>query len=127
MRGHRSRATRRPALRSGVHRCCEVAATVGTNLADIVPGLLDDGKPSMPRAPGPTTRGARHMQAATLQDHAAAHAWTIPLMRAQLPDADALLPYLQRIDAARWYTNFGPLVVELEQRLAAQLDADDAP
>src|SRR6185437_15066380 len=34
------------------------------------------------------------------------HASTIPLMRAQLPDADALLTYLRRIDAARWYTNF---------------------
>jgi len=42
----------------------------------------------------------------------------IPLMRAQLPDADALLPYLRRIDANRWYTNFGPLARELEQRLA---------
>jgi dTDP-4-amino-4,6-dideoxygalactose transaminase len=42
----------------------------------------------------------------------------IPLMRAQLPDADALLPYLRRIDANRWYTNFGPLVRDLEQRLA---------
>jgi len=67
------------------------------------------------------------MQAATMQDHATEHARTIPLMRAQLPDADALLPYLQRIDAARWYTNFGPLVSELERRLAKQLDADDPP
>ncbi|MBB5359967.1 dTDP-4-amino-4,6-dideoxygalactose transaminase [Rhodanobacter sp. ANJX3] len=43
----------------------------------------------------------------------------IPLLVAQLPDADALLPYLRQIDANRWYTNFGPLVVQLEQRFAA--------
>lgn len=42
----------------------------------------------------------------------------VPLMRVQLPDADALVPYLRRIDANRWYTNFGPLACELEQRLA---------
>jgi len=67
------------------------------------------------------------MQAATMQDEAIGHASTIPLMRAQLPDADALLPYLRRIDAARWYTNFGPLANELEQRLATQLDPGDSP
>lgn len=67
------------------------------------------------------------MQAATMQDEATEHARTIPLMRAQLPDADALLPYLRRIDAARWYTNFGPLATELEGQLARQLDAGDSP
>ncbi len=34
-----------------------------------------------------------------------------------LPTADELLPWLQRIDANRWYTNGGPLVREFEQRL----------
>jgi dTDP-4-amino-4,6-dideoxygalactose transaminase len=43
----------------------------------------------------------------------------IPLLVAQLPDADALLPYLRQIDANRWYTNFGPLAMQLEQRFAA--------
>jgi dTDP-4-amino-4,6-dideoxygalactose transaminase len=43
----------------------------------------------------------------------------IPLLVAQLPDTDALLPYLRQIDANRWYTNFGPLVLQLEQRFAA--------
>jgi len=43
----------------------------------------------------------------------------IPLLVAQLPDTDALLPYLREIDANRWYTNFGPLVTRLEQRFAA--------
>ncbi|HEX7817097.1 DegT/DnrJ/EryC1/StrS family aminotransferase [Dyella sp.] len=43
----------------------------------------------------------------------------IPLLVAQLPDTDALIPYLRQIDANRWYTNFGPLVTQLEQRFAA--------
>ena len=37
----------------------------------------------------------------------------IPLLVAQLPDADALLPYLRQIDVNRWYTNFGPLAMQL--------------
>jgi dTDP-4-amino-4,6-dideoxygalactose transaminase len=45
----------------------------------------------------------------------------IPVARPRLPGADAVLPYIERIDAARWYSNFGPLVSELEQRLAARL------
>ncbi len=34
-----------------------------------------------------------------------------------LPDAGELAPWLVRIDANRWYTNFGPLVREFEQQL----------
>jgi dTDP-4-amino-4,6-dideoxygalactose transaminase len=44
-------------------------------------------------------------------------AGSIPLMRPLLPDAQALLPYLRRIDERRHYTNFGPLVEELRDRL----------
>lgn len=33
-----------------------------------------------------------------------------------VPDADAILPYLRRIDASKWYSNGGPLVQELERR-----------
>lgn len=44
-----------------------------------------------------------------------------PVARPKLAGASAILPYLQRIDEARWYSNFGPLVTELEQRLAARL------
>ena len=44
----------------------------------------------------------------------------IRLLIPDMPDADALRPWLQRIDAARWYTNFGPLVVALEAQLAAR-------
>jgi dTDP-4-amino-4,6-dideoxygalactose transaminase len=42
----------------------------------------------------------------------------IPLMRPQLPPAAQLAPYLAEIDRHRWYTNFGPLVTRLEERLA---------
>ena len=45
----------------------------------------------------------------------------VAVARPRLPDAAAILPYLQRIDDARWYSNFGPLNCELEQRLAARL------
>ncbi len=51
----------------------------------------------------------------------------IPLLVPDMPDTDALLPYLRRIDKARWYTNFGPLVHEFEAALAASLDADKSP
>ncbi|MGZ6038689.1 MAG: DegT/DnrJ/EryC1/StrS family aminotransferase [Phenylobacterium sp.] len=38
-----------------------------------------------------------------------------------MPSAEAVLPYLHRIDDARWYSNFGPLLTEMEQRLADRL------
>lgn len=43
---------------------------------------------------------------------------TVPVARPRLPSAESILPYLQQIDEARWYSNFGPLVTKLEQRLA---------
>lgn len=45
----------------------------------------------------------------------------IPVCRPLLPAAGALLPYLERIDRNRWYTNFGPLVEEFGARLADRL------
>jgi dTDP-4-amino-4,6-dideoxygalactose transaminase len=45
----------------------------------------------------------------------------LPVYRPLLPTAEALLPYLRQIDAARFYTNRGPLVWQLEQRLAGLL------
>lgn len=42
---------------------------------------------------------------------------SIPLLRPSLPDAQALLPYLQQIDANAFYTNFGPLNQSLIERL----------
>jgi dTDP-4-amino-4,6-dideoxygalactose transaminase len=53
----------------------------------------------------------------------AAPARTIPVARPKLPDAETLLPYLRRMDAARIYSNWGPLNAELESRLAERLDA----
>src|SRR5215469_8570166 len=42
----------------------------------------------------------------------------IALMRPKLPHHDAVRPYWQEIDTTRWYTNFGPLAVRLEKRMA---------
>lgn len=47
----------------------------------------------------------------------------IPAAFPRLPDADAILPYLRRIDAARSYSNFGPLLKEFEARLAGRFEA----
>ena len=41
----------------------------------------------------------------------------IPVLRPRLPSAEQLLPYLRRIDATRIYTSWGPLALELEERL----------
>lgn len=46
------------------------------------------------------------------------HMQRIKLLLPDLPLADSLLPHLRRIDAARWYTNFGPLVKEFEEELS---------
>ena len=41
----------------------------------------------------------------------------IPVLRPMLPKARKLLPYLERIDETRIYSNWGPLVLELSERL----------
>ncbi|MBP0445466.1 aminotransferase class I/II-fold pyridoxal phosphate-dependent enzyme [Roseomonas sp. SSH11] len=43
----------------------------------------------------------------------------IPVARPRLPDARAILPYLQEIDANHWYANHGLLWLRLQSRLAA--------
>lgn len=45
----------------------------------------------------------------------------VQLLVPDMPEAAELLPWLQRIDANRWYTNFGPLAGELEARLREEL------
>lgn len=45
----------------------------------------------------------------------------LPVLRPLLPTAERIAPYLHRIDAGRIYTNHGPLVCELERRLAEHL------
>ena len=43
---------------------------------------------------------------------------TIAVMVPQLPGTSSLVPYLEEIDANRWYSNFGPLQRRLEARIA---------
>jgi dTDP-4-amino-4,6-dideoxygalactose transaminase len=42
----------------------------------------------------------------------------VPILRPRLPLAERLAPYLRRIDETRYYSNFGPLALTLEDRLA---------
>lgn len=44
-----------------------------------------------------------------------------------LPGVDELMPFMRRIEAARWYTNFGPLEREFAAEAARFLDAECAP
>ncbi len=49
----------------------------------------------------------------------------IALMRPKLPGYEAVLPYWREIDANRWYSNFGPLSLRLETRMAEFFRQDD--
>jgi dTDP-4-amino-4,6-dideoxygalactose transaminase len=63
------------------------------------------------------------------QNRAQAHAVpqaapaVVAVARPRLPRAEAVFPYLQQIDDARWYSNFGPQLTSLEQRLADRFTA----
>ena len=48
---------------------------------------------------------------------------TVAVARAYMPDTESVLPYLHQIDAARWYSNYGPLLLGLEARLAERFGA----
>ena len=48
----------------------------------------------------------------------------IPVARPRLPDARAILPYLQEIDANHWYANHGLLWLRLQSRLAAHFGVE---
>lgn len=50
----------------------------------------------------------------------------IPVMKPLLPRAAQVNPYLERIDEARKYTNFGPLESLLTQRLAEMFNVRDS-
>jgi len=43
-----------------------------------------------------------------------------------MPSSAAILPYLKRIDEGRWYSNFGPLSIEFEARLAQRFSQPTA-
>lgn len=45
----------------------------------------------------------------------------VPVLRPRLPQARNILPYLERIDQNRIYSNWGPLVEELSARLCEKL------
>lgn len=47
----------------------------------------------------------------------------IPLLVPDMPSAAELMPWLERIDQSRWYSNFGPLCRELESRLREMFNA----
>jgi dTDP-4-amino-4,6-dideoxygalactose transaminase len=49
--------------------------------------------------------------------------YQIPVLVPVLPDANALLPYLHRIDAANWYSNHGPLWRGFRDAFIARLAA----
>ena len=42
----------------------------------------------------------------------------IPLLVPSMPTAQELLPWLEKIDHNRWYTNYGPLNAQFERELA---------
>lgn len=46
----------------------------------------------------------------------------VPVFRPKLPDHEALTKFIRRIDASQIYSNFGPLVEELESSLAQHFD-----
>ncbi|CAA7626302.1 DegT/DnrJ/EryC1/StrS aminotransferase family protein [Magnetospirillum sp. SS-4] len=50
---------------------------------------------------------------------------TIPIFRPRLPSADALLPWLRRIDESHVYSNFGPLSAEFSHRFAGHFGLAD--
>lgn len=50
----------------------------------------------------------------------------IKLLVPQMPKVEQILPYWQQIDENRWYTNFGPLVAELESRLSRSFSREPA-
>ncbi|WP_417451983.1 DegT/DnrJ/EryC1/StrS family aminotransferase [Kordiimonas sp.] len=47
--------------------------------------------------------------------------WKIKCLVPDLPGTADVIPYLQRMDATRWYSNFGPLVNEFETRMGQLL------
>src|SRR5690554_4727370 len=48
----------------------------------------------------------------------------LPVFMAQLPATSAVLPYLKQLEQNRIYSNFGPLVLSLQDRLAALFDME---
>lgn len=50
---------------------------------------------------------------------------TIPYLIPDMPSAEEIMPFLREIDGNRWYTNFGPLVTKLHERILQTHFSDD--
>lgn len=48
----------------------------------------------------------------------------VPVCRPWAPPAASIAPYIERIDAARWYSNFGPLVRNFEGRIKERFNGE---
>ncbi|MFO7904565.1 MAG: DegT/DnrJ/EryC1/StrS family aminotransferase [Pirellulaceae bacterium] len=59
------------------------------------------------------------------EEEARAASRRIPVLVPDMPPAEMVLPHLRRMDETGWYTNFGPLVGELEERLANRLSGSE--
>src|SRR5215218_524276 len=75
---------------------------------------------SMPASSPEPDAGSEHASATAAHQPVRPEDVEVPVLHPLLPDARALLPYLERIDRSRTYTNWGPLSVELESRLAGR-------
>jgi len=75
--------------------------------------------PSAVRAPSLADPAARNLEQLFEPQRPAAPT-KLPVARPFMPSAQQILPYLKRIDESGWYSNFGPLLTELEQRLASR-------
>lgn len=58
-----------------------------------------------------------------MSDYAAGR---LPVNRPRLPQFEQLAPYIRQIDAARYYSNFGPLLLSLQDRLAHHFGIEPA-
>jgi dTDP-4-amino-4,6-dideoxygalactose transaminase len=77
--------------------------------------------PSAVRAQGPSVAEASAENPVFKTPEPARDAPLI-VARPFMPLAQAITPYLSRIDENGWYSNFGPLLMEMERRLAARFE-----
>ena len=78
------------------------------------------------RLPYPVSTEPRPHAMATGPAHPAQPAAALlPVLKPRLPSAAEILPYLESIDARQWYSNAGPLVTLLEERLSRHLGVTD--
>ena len=61
-------------------------------------------------------------KAVSVAEASTASSAPVPICRPYMPGTARILPYLKQIEAARWYSNYGPLISQLETRLAERLD-----